>query len=137
MILDTVINYIPQRAPFVLISELLHANDTITESRFVIPHDHILVEEGVLTEAGLTENMAQTAAAGTGFLAQQNNTPVPVGYIGAVSNLRISELPPAGTAIVTRVTVKHTVLNASVITAEVFYNEECIASCDMKIFLNN
>jgi len=133
--LDNIVQYIPQRPPFVLVSELLHADAVTTETRFAIPSDHILVENGVLSESGLAENMAQTAAAGTGYLAQQNNTPVPVGFIGAISNLQVQSLPPAGTAILTRVTVKHNILNASVIAAEVFYNEECIASCDMKIFI--
>src|ERR1700744_6482433 len=96
---------IPQRPPFVLIDRFVYGEDL--HSLFTVPGDHLLVEDGRLSEAGLVENIAQTAAARAGYLCRLEGREVPLGYIGAVQRLAVFERPPVGAVHRTSVTVKH------------------------------
>lgn len=125
---------IPQAPPFVLVSDLITATPEETKTAFHIPADHVLAENDFLSESGLVENMAQSAAAGMGFLNRSEGAPR-TGFIGALKNLSILQLPPAGATIHTTVAFRHQVLNASVVFAEVFLEEKIIASCELKIFV--
>lgn len=130
-----VLQLLPQQPPFVMIDTLLQADDTALRSSFTIPAGHVLVEDGYFSEAGLVENMAQTAAAGTGQKAQQEGREAPVGFIGALKNLVVSERPPVGTTIVTEIRVLHQVMQASIVQGTVWLDEKEIASCELKIFI--
>jgi len=132
---DHIIHYIPQRAPIVMISGILEAEGPYTRSGLHISADNIFVQDGVLTPPGLMENIAQTAAASAGYQAIQDNEPVPMGYIGAVKDLEIFELPPAGAFIETTTQVGHAVFNATMVTGKVTWNGKLMAQCEMKIFI--
>lgn len=125
---------IPQRAPFVMIDELIDCNETGATTAFGIVADNIFVEEGVLGEPALVENIAQTAAARMGYICQQEQKSVPVGFIGVVQNLVINKRPLVGDQLKTTISIKNQVFNATIINGEVHLNGEVIASCDMKIF---
>lgn len=127
-------NYIPQAAPFVLVSTILTATPDETVTNFTIPQEHVLVEAGFLSESGLVENMAQSAAAGMGYLNREEGVPK-TGFIGALKNLEVHRLPPVGATLQTRVSFRHQVLNASVVFAEVFLEAQVIAACELKIFV--
>src|SRR5688500_2582645 len=88
-----ILSLIPQRPPFVMIDSLLHYDEAVTRSAFRIMAGNILLENGRLSEAGLVENIAQTAAARAGFIASMSRQPVQVGYIGSLKNLRVYDLP--------------------------------------------
>ncbi len=125
---------IPQKHPFVLMDELITCSDTITECGFQIPENHHLVQEGKLSEGGLTENIAQTAAAGNGYLSREKNIAIPNGFIAGIKNLKIVRLPLCNSQIKTIVTQENRVMDYNLIKGEVFQNGECIASCEMKIY---
>lgn len=95
----------------------------------------IFSEEGFFTEPGLIENMAQSAAAGTGYFYSRQNKPSPVGFIGAVKDFKLTTLPKVDDKLVTEITVVAEVMNATVIKAQITCNDSEIASCEMKIFL--
>lgn len=124
---------IPQRPPFVLIDQFIM--DGEAHSLFVVPKDHILVEDGRLSEAGLVENIAQTAAARAGYISRSEGKPVSLGYIGAVQKLTVHALPVAGAALRTTIDVKHQIFNATVVEGTVRAGDEVLASCEMKIFI--
>ncbi len=130
-----IINLIPQRPPFVMIGQLLKADEKVSSTSFEIPEGHLFVENGVFTEPGLVENMAQTAAAGTGYRAQQEGKEPVVGFIGALKNLNIMALPKVGDTIITEVTFMNQVMNVHIVQGRVYLNETEIANCELKIFL--
>ena len=132
-----ILSVIPQRPPFVMVDDLIDINDTGIYTSFLITDDNVLIDDGKLTEAGLMENMAQTAAAGAGYAAQKNGDAVPVGYIGAVKNLEIFSLPAIGDVINTRVTIIINVFEVTIIAGEIMCGDNLIAKCEMKIFTNN
>lgn len=125
---------IPQAAPFLLVDTLISATPEETHTSFTIPENHVLVENGVLSESGLVENMAQSAAAGMGFLNRSGGAPK-TGFIGALKNLMIHSLPQAGALLNTTVAFRHQVMSASIVFAEVYVQEVLIASCELKIFI--
>jgi len=103
---STIGQYIPQQQPMVMIGKLLSVDENKTVTSFVIKKDNIFVMNDLFREAGMIENMAQTAAAAAGFAARQSGLPPRVGFIGGIKNLEISILPEAGKEIVTEVVVE-------------------------------
>ena len=95
-----VIQYIPQRAPIVMIDTLVDVVGGITETALTISTDTLFVQNGLLHEPGLIENIAQTAAAGVGYACALKKETVPVGFIGAIKNLTIHQLPKVDAALV-------------------------------------
>lgn len=132
--LENITDYIPQRAPFVMVDHVLVAEGNISKTSFAVKEDNLFVTNGVFTVPGLVENMAQTAAAGTGYRYHQNGEVVPVGFIGQVKNLKVFTLPKVGDVLNTEITVTHTMLSVHVVQAAVYVGETKIASCEMKIF---
>lgn len=133
---ENITEYIPQRPPIVMISRLLEAGDKNIRTELDIAPDNIFVEDGRLMAPGLVENIAQTAAARIGYLAKQHNTPVPLGFIGAIQNLEIIGHPNSNTSIQTEIVIEHEVFNATVVKGTVKQNGELLAHCDMKIFVS-
>jgi predicted hotdog family 3-hydroxylacyl-ACP dehydratase len=132
----TVSELIPQRHPFQLIDSLIDFEAWKGTSSFVVSAEHLLCNGIHLTEAGLIENIAQTAAAHAGYSSKLNNEPVMVGFIGGIKNLIIHELPKVGDVILTTIMIENRVMNALIITGQVMRNNACLASCEMKIFIN-
>lgn len=126
--------FIPQRAPFVMVSEIVQVDEKLYVTKFVVKADNIFVVNDELTEPALVENMAQTAAAGTGYKYHQLGEVVPVGFIASIKSLKINALPKLGDELITEVAIRHKVLNVHVVEANVKCNGVEIASCEMKIF---
>lgn len=129
-----VLNYIPQRPPMVMVDSLLENDDEKTISQYEILEDNIFCENGSFSEAGLIENMAQTAALQNGFQTMQNNDQVRVGFIGAVKKLKIYHLPEVNSTIETTVYSMHNFGNVSIVKAEVRNNSLLIAESELSIF---
>lgn len=127
--------FIPQRAPFTAVDTLYLCTNDICESGFTPPENHVLVRDGLFTEFGLTENMAQTGALHSGYQARLHNTTPAVGFIGQIKDLAIHFLPRAGVPLRTRMEHLHKVANVSVIRASVHAGYSLCAECEMKIFL--
>ncbi|MFN8242426.1 MAG: 3-hydroxyacyl-ACP dehydratase [Ferruginibacter sp.] len=132
-----ILTLIPQRPPFVMVDTLLASGEQSARTGFTVRADNILVENGRLLEAGLTENIAQTAAARSGYQALQSGQPSPVGYIGAIKNLEITERPAVGDVLMTEIIIENQVFDITLISGKVYRNEQLLAQCQMKIFINN
>ena len=127
--------FIPQKPPMVMIGKLHSVADKKTTTSFLIREDNLFCEDGFFREPGLIENMAQTAAAGAGYLSQAEHKEPAVGFIGGIRNLNIYDYPPAGSEIVTEVTVEHEVFDATVVMGRTFLDDRLIAECELKIFI--
>jgi len=131
-----ILSLIPQKPPFVMVDELLFSDDNITRTKFTVPADNVFVISGEFSEAGLMENMAQTAAAGSGNMARIENRRVATGYIGQVKNLEVFELPKVGDELVTEIKIEVQVFDAGIVSGKVWRADRLIAQCEMKIFIN-
>lgn len=130
-----ILPFIPQRAPFVMIDELTGVDETSGRTIFLVRDDNLFVKDGVLGEPALVENIAQTAAARIGYICNQENKRVPIGYIAAIQNLLIAGLPKTGDVLKTEIVITNQVMNVTIVNGTVHVNNKVIASCEMKIFV--
>ena len=127
-------HYIPQRQPMIMVDILLANNDTRTISKFKIIEENIFCSDGYFTEPGLIENMAQTAALQSGYEAKQNKEKVKIGFIGAVKNLKIHQLPEVSSSIETTITITNNFGNIILVKGEVVSEGKLMAESEMSIF---
>jgi predicted hotdog family 3-hydroxylacyl-ACP dehydratase len=134
---ENIESLIPQRYPFVMIDELTYSDGKLTRTRLEIRAENIFVENGLLMEPALLENIAQTAAVRAGYEANKENSPVRVGYIGAVKNFEVHGLPKVGDTLETEIVTGNQVFDVTVIKGTIHCNNKLLASCEMKIFIKN
>jgi 3-hydroxyacyl-[acyl-carrier-protein] dehydratase len=132
---DEIKKLLPQKDPFVMVDCLYECDEKYIRTGFSPSSSNIFSESGIFTEAGLIENMAQSAAAGTGYFYSKQNKPSPVGFIGAVKDFILTKLPKVDDNLITEIKVVAEVMNATVIKARITCNDSEVASCEMKIFL--
>ena len=89
-----------------MIDRLVYCDKTVTLAETEIRNDHIFVENGYLSASGLIENIAQTCAARIGYYNYIHKKGIQIGFIGAIRNMDILQLPPVGEILTTRVEVK-------------------------------
>lgn len=119
-----------------MVDGLLFSDDDHAKTSFKVTADNVLVFNGAFSEAGLMENMAQTVAAGEGNLARIEDRPITVGYIGAVKNLEVFDLPKVDDELITETKIETRLLDVAIVTGKVWRNDELIAQCEMKVFTN-
>lgn len=126
-------NLIPHRKPFVMIDTLISATPEVFESDFYIGHDNILVADGFFEASGLIENIAQTCAAGFGYLDSASGAAPKIGFIGAVSKVEVFALPEVNNKINTIVTPTHQLGNIFLVKGENYCNGCKLLECEIKI----
>lgn len=132
---QNILNFLPHRPPFVMVDTVTIDDQGRAQGTFKVFPDNVLVRAGYLTESGLVENMAQTAGAATGLKAQAMQQQPSLGFIGALKNLTIITLPRVGQILKTEITFVHQVMNALLVEGQVFCDEQLIATCELKIFI--
>jgi len=132
-----ILSIIPQKPPFVMVDKLVYCDDNRARTNFLVQEGNILVEDGVLVEAGLVENIAQTAAARSGYLSKIEKKILHIGYIGDVKNLEIASLPKINALLETEITIKNQIFDITVISGKVMCGNKILAQCEMKIFISN
>ncbi|QED36995.1 hypothetical protein FK178_04385 [Antarcticibacterium arcticum] len=129
-----VLDLIPQKPPFVMVDTLFDYTPLTGVTGFDIPPDNILVENGIFSEAGLIEHMAQSMSLHRGYQGFIGGLTKPkTGFIGVIKSVEIIELPKAGTKLRTYVEILHEVMNVTSVSART-ENEEgkVIALSEMK-----
>lgn len=127
---------IPQREPMVMVNEHISTENNVTLTSFSVEPDTMFLENHCLTEAGLIENIAQSAAVHSGILFKQSGKDkAPVGFIATIQELQINFHPRIGNLLQTEIKFLDEVLGVSIIEGTVFCNHEIAANCKMKIFL--
>jgi predicted hotdog family 3-hydroxylacyl-ACP dehydratase len=134
---NDITSLIPQKHPFVMVGKLLHVDEALTRSSFIIRTDNIFVKNGFFQEAGLMENIAQTAALRAGYLALTDNKPVENGYIGNVKDFEVLQLPQINDELLTEISIENRIFNVTVFVGKIWLNTTLIASCEMKVFEGN
>jgi 3-hydroxyacyl-[acyl-carrier-protein] dehydratase len=133
---NDILEYIPQRPPFVMIDKLIEVDDVKTISSFTVSRENLFCENDEFYEGGIIENMAQTVAAGSGYrLRMESNSKPKIGVIGSVRNLAIKKRPKAGSKLITKVEILSTFNNAMVVKCTININGITIAGCQMNIFI--
>jgi 3-hydroxyacyl-[acyl-carrier-protein] dehydratase len=136
---ENILELIPQRYPMVMIDSMVACDEKKAVSRLTIRQDNLFLNGHGFTTEGMMENMAQTAAARTGYLLlnkqESSGFKAPIGVIGSIKNFRMYCQPPIGSVIITTISIEHEVLQATVVKGKVEMNGELAAESDMQIFL--
>jgi predicted hotdog family 3-hydroxylacyl-ACP dehydratase len=134
---EEILGLIPQRAPFVFVDSYYGEIDGAHVTGFTPVAGTLFMDpEGIrMTEPGVIENMAQSAAVVTGYQYVSIGENVPVGFIGAVSKFEIKEFPIAGEEFLTQIRKLGEFGDISLIEAALFCGERRAASAELKIFL--
>ncbi|WP_430813708.1 hypothetical protein [Carboxylicivirga sp. RSCT41] len=126
---------IPQRDPFVFIDGVTRFSDIAVTTTFEIKASSPFVNGTRFEEAGLIENMAQSAAALEGCNARKNNSAVKIGFIGSVKQLEIISCPEIGDVLETQVTIVNNAMGVNIAEGVVRSGNRELAKCVLNIFL--
>jgi len=130
---ENIQGYIPQRAPFVMIDNLLEASADYFKTDFRILPDNIFVENGKLREFAMIENMAQSSSVGLANSRKYSTKEKPEGYLGAVSKLKLYGLPLVNERILTVVKLIAQVGNMFLLKGETWFHDKKLMECEVKL----
>lgn len=129
---------LPQQEPFVMIDTLVHFDRTLTVTETLVKAGNIFVENNSFSASGLMENIAQTCAARIGYVNKYiQKKGIQLGFIGAVRNFEILELPQVGDVITTYVDVKEEVFGMTLAEARIESHGKILVTTEMKIAVRN
>lgn len=132
---EAVFQMIPQKPPMAMIDTIIVADETKAITILTIKEENVFCSEGFFQAPGLSENIAQTSAAQIGYLAHIAGEEPPVGFIGAIKNLTIEQLPKIGDQLITEIEVEHHIMNFTLINGTSKVGDQIMAKCQMKIFI--
>jgi predicted hotdog family 3-hydroxylacyl-ACP dehydratase len=128
-----ILELIPQRPPMTMIDALTAADEKSARGKLFIAETNLFSNNGALAEPGLIEFIAQTAAAYTGYKNKTSNKEVSEGYIGAIKNLVIYELPRVNSLIESEIVIENEIVGYTIITGRVYLDGQLLAECEMRI----
>lgn len=132
-----ILDYIPQRPPFVLVDQIITCNEDYCKTTFEVKADNPLLYNDILIESGVIENIAQSCAARIGYLAIHTKMQsVRIGVIGGIKDLTINKLPKVGDTLTTEIfKVLSDFGDMSVLDAKTTCDGEVIATGEIKVAL--
>lgn len=126
--------FLPQQAPFLLVDRMLSCEQYLCHTDFRVPVVHPLVKNGLLLEAGVLENIAQSCATHIGYLSR--NIPVRIGVVASIRNLKIYALPKVGEVVETIVEEQgDPIFSVSIYMAKVMVGGQLVAEGEMRVVL--
>lgn len=132
---EEIYKLIPQRNPIVMVDTLFCADEEGAETGLHVQSGNIFCQGDVLSEPGLIEHVAQSAAAFAGYLPYTKGKTPKLGFIGEVKKFKITRLPKIGEFLHTRLKVLGEAAGVTLIAAETISEYELLATCQMKIFI--
>lgn len=125
---------LPQQEPFVMIDNLVHIDQVLTVTETLVRDDNLFVDNGQMSASGLMENIAQTCAARIGYVNKYIlQKGIQLGFIGAVRNFEVRELPQTGDLLTTQVEVKEEIFGMTLAEATIECGGKVLVSTEMKI----
>lgn len=138
-------NYLPHRAPMLMVDLILEIDATSVETEFLIREDNIFVDNGILIEAGLIENTAQTCSSIVGkkyFFEDdgtENENVNVIGFISALKNLKIHALPKVGDNIITKATLVSKFVGDDytlcTMSCQSLLKDQLLLECEINLFI--
>ena len=132
---DEIVEFIPQRAPIVMVDEFFGVDGDVSVSGLTVTEHNIFCEAGELSDCGIIEHIAQSAALRVGYIYRSEGKEVPLGFLGSVNKLQLYYLPCVGETLKTEIKVEQEVMNITLISAVARVGNKVVAECQMKIYL--
>lgn len=137
-------NFLPHRKPMLMVDKIIAISPTYVLCSFAINRDNIFVSGDFFQEVGLIENMAQTCSSIVGqTFYDQNYNPTSdkriIGFISAIKQLSIFNLPKVGANISTDSTLTSQFDGEDYTICTMFvqakHNEVLLANAEINLFL--
>ncbi len=129
-------NILLQQPPFRYVDELVYYEEGFARTRFTVPSENMLIEDGRFTSAGLMEHMAQSSAARVGYESKYiRHIPVQIGFIGQIKNFEVMRFPRSGETLETEVKTEYEMMGITLASITVFINGEPVARGQLKTAL--
>lgn len=129
---EQILKLIPQRQPMIMVDAVLSYSDMEVVAALTIIENNIFLENDILQESGLLEHMAQTVATHTGYSFFIRNESAPTGYIGAIQQAEILQLPILGDYIESKAVVVQEFMGVTLVDITTFLRGAIIATAKMK-----
>ena len=126
-------NYIPQREPFIMVDNLVNATSEKFETNFRVLPGNIFVENGILREFALIENIAQSSSVGLAITMMNIEKKNVDGFIGAISKLKLYDLPSVNDTIYTIVNLMAQFENMFLLKGKNYLNGKILLECEIKL----
>ncbi len=128
---------IPQRDPIRMVDRLTEIDGETAKTVLTVKADNYFIDDdGLFSETGLIEHIAQSASAFAGYVAiTAGAKEAPVGYIGEIKRLRVYRRPRVGEELHTSVTMGAEIEGVRIVQGETCVSGETVASTQLKIFI--
>jgi predicted hotdog family 3-hydroxylacyl-ACP dehydratase len=131
--LQTIQRLLPQRPPMLMVDALTEISENSAITRLFVTAGNLFLCNNCLSESGIVEHIAQSAAVRTGYLALQQGKEPATGLLCSIDRLSIFSLPDVGDSIETALTVLQEIENITLVEATSTVGERTIAHGKMKI----
>ncbi|OXA80541.1 hypothetical protein SAMN05444397_10563 [Flavobacterium aquidurense] len=138
-------NYLPHRAPMLMVDLILDIDANFVKTIFFIQEDNIFVDKNIFTEAGLIENTAQTCSAIVGkkyFFEDdgtENENVSVIGFISSLKNVKIYSLPKVNDTITTKATLVSKFVGDDytlcTMSCESLLEDQILLECEINLFI--
>lgn len=130
--------FIPQREPMLMVDKLFACDEATVETGLKVSPANIFVYDGGLfSETGMIEHIAQSAAVFSGYNSWINHRPIVLGYIAEIKQFALAAPAHVGDELVSKLSVVSQAMNITLMNATTTINGETVATCKMKIFMDN
>lgn len=137
-------NFLPHRAPFLMVDKVLALDDENVVTSFKIKEDCIFLENGVLNEVGMIENAAQTCSAivGKSYFEDDDiegeGTKL-IGFISAIKKITVMNCPELGEIITSKANLKSRFdadgYSICTIQCSIYQKDQEMLSCELNLFI--
>lgn len=116
-----------------MIDNLIEATTETFKTDFLILHNNIFVEKGILREFALIENIAQSSSVGLAFFKKYSGGKPVDGFIGGISKLELYDLPKVNDTVYTIVNLIVQIENMFLLKGENYLNGRKLLECELKL----
>ena len=128
-----------------MVDVIVDINPENVETVFAIKEDNIFLENGILCEAGLIENAAQTCSSivAKSYLVDDDAQDIPnvdvIGFISSIKTIQIHKLPKLGDEITTRADLISRfdtgVYTTCMVSCKSYCNDELLLEGEINLFI--
>ena len=128
-----VISLIPQKYPVIMVDTLYECSAEKAITGFTIIRENMFCENGLFSEYGIIENIAQSAALKAKYEEKTNISTSATCYICSIKNCAIHYLPSVGDKLMTTISILSIVGDVAVLHGQVECDGKIVAESEMKV----
>lgn len=128
---EDIINYIPQRIPFIMVDNLISISNNEIVAKVRISDNNVFAKEGIVSFYGILEFIAQSTALGYGFTHENC-----IGVIGKISDCICIKSTKTNNDILSNISIEKELDKSLLISAKCFQDNQKILKCNMYLYFS-